>query len=149
MKTILFTIGAMLFLYSCSNREQGSNNTEIKNAKEVTTEKLELNNGNKWKADSITNINVKNLQAIIQKYNAGADKSLVASTSIGTELQAGIDKMISECKMKGPDHEALHKWLEPLIGAASKLKKTTSGNEATSLIKEIDERLNMYGQYFE
>ncbi|HEX6848421.1 MAG TPA: hypothetical protein VF144_15665, partial [Chitinophagaceae bacterium] len=60
-----------------------------------------------------------------------------------------VDKMISECKMKGPDHDALHKWLESLISEVSKLKRTTSEQEAAEIIKETDKHLKLYAQYFE
>lgn len=154
MKILWFAAILSILAISCSNDQQKGTKTETvpeeaKHEHEAAKEKLELNNGAKWKADISTNNNVKNLQAIVEKFNSGADKSIGAYTSTAAELQAGLDKMIAECKMKGPDHDALHKWLEPLIGNVAKLKKTTNEQEAAGIIKEIDEHLNLYAQYFE
>ena len=65
------------------------------------------------------------------------------------EDHGSLNKLISECKMTGADHDALHKWLEPLIGEMGKLKKSTNEQEAAGIVKEIDEQLKLYTQYFE
>lgn len=51
--------------------------------------------------------------------------------------------------MKGSDHDALHKWLEPLISEIAKLKKAVNEQEGAATIKEIEEHLKSYTQYFE
>ena len=154
MKIILLVATFSVFAISCGNDQQKATKTETtseeaKHENEAAKEKLELNNGARWKADSSTNNNVKNLQDIVEKFNSSNDRSISAYTSTATELQAGLDKMIAECKMKGPDHDALHKWLEPLIREVAKLKKTTNEQEAADIIKKIDEHLKLYAQYFE
>lgn len=154
MKILWTAVILSVLAISCSNDQQKGTKTEgvseeAKHEHEAAKEKLELNNNAKWKADSSTNNNVKNLQAIVEKFNNGADKSIGAYTAAGSELQVGLDKMIAECKMKGADHDALHKWLEPLIGDVRELKKSTNEREAAEIIKEIDQQLKLYSQYFE
>jgi hypothetical protein len=154
MKILWLAIILSVFATGCSNDQQKGTKIETvsgeaKHEHEAAKEKLELNNNAKWKADSSTNNNVKNLQAIIEKFNSGTDKSMGAYTATGSELQGGLDKMIAECKMKGPDHEAVHKWLEPLIGNVRELKKASNEQEAANIIKEIDQHLKLYAQYFE
>lgn len=51
--------------------------------------------------------------------------------------------------MKGPDHDALHKWLEPLLEETKELKNATEVKNAREKLKEIDERINLFAQYFE
>lgn len=154
MKILWHAVILSVIAISCSNDQQKGAETETvsgeaKHDHEGTEERLELNNNAKWKADSSTNNNVKNLQAIVEKFNKGADKSIGAYRAAGSDLQAGLDKMVAECKMKGPDHDALHKWLKPLIGDVSELKKSTGEQEAADLVKEIDNQLTLYAQYFE
>jgi len=63
-------------------------------------------------------------------------------------LQAGIDQMIKECRMKGPDHLALHKWLEPLMEQVNQLKQATNAASAKIHFSEVKKRLNIFNQYF-
>jgi hypothetical protein len=51
--------------------------------------------------------------------------------------------------MKGPDHDALHKWLEPFIVEVASLKSATTEQKAGDVLKEIQKRLHLYTQYFE
>ena len=107
---------------------------------------LVLNNGAKWKADSSTIGNV----ALLQKVISGAKKeSLDNFLQTATQLEAGLNKMVSECKMQGADHDALHQWLEPLMEKARDLKKVTSTETAATLLTEIDKQVNLFSQYFE
>jgi hypothetical protein len=113
---------------------------------EPTSEKLMLNNGAKWKVDKITNNNVIDLQQMAKPING---KSLKEYHMAGVALQNGITKMIRECRMKGPDHQALHKWLEPLMELVSKLSRATDATEAAHLYKETTAQLNLFNQYFQ
>jgi hypothetical protein len=116
--------------------------------RQESSEKLVLNNGAKWKVDQPTNINVKNLKALVAGFNNGKDRSLNGYRKIATDLQSGLDKMIRECRMKGPNHLALHKWLEPLMGDVSKLKQASTAASASGSFEAIKLQLNRYDQYF-
>ncbi|HEY9664027.1 MAG TPA: hypothetical protein V6C65_36715, partial [Allocoleopsis sp.] len=59
------------------------------------------------------------------------------------------DKMISECKMKGDDHEALHHWLELLIENTAKLKAASNKEEAEGIFGELQKQVSLFPQYFE
>ena len=149
----IITVSSLLAI-SCRNDQQSATRKETK-SEEVKHEhdsdagKLGLNNGARWKADSSTNNNVKELLAIVEKFNSSTARSVNTYNSTGIELQAGVDKMIRECKMKGPEHDALHKWLEPMIGEIAKLQKSTNEQEAAVVIRQIEEQLKLYPQYFE
>jgi hypothetical protein len=107
---------------------------------------LVLNNGAKWKADAATNQNVVLLRQIISGpppldhggYQQAAEK-----------LQEGLNKMVKECAMKGPDHEALHQWLVPLMGKVKALKNAGSAAHSDTVYKEIVQQINRYSTYFE
>jgi hypothetical protein len=65
MKKILFVLVCCAFLFACN---QGSNKTTMDERADHTHSEnvaLTLNNGAKWKVDSITNHNVVNLKTIL------------------------------------------------------------------------------------
>lgn len=110
---------------------------------------LTLNNGQKWKADAPTNENVVNMRTIVQNFSVEPHTDLSDYQILNGDLQKGVDKMIQECKMQGPDHDALHLWLEPLMKDVSELKKAGDIASAEKIFHSINERLGLYTQYFE
>jgi len=116
---------------------------------EISSEKLVLNNGAKWKVDRITNNNVNNLKQILKGFDNRADRSLKAYKKAGDDLQNGLTKMINECRMQGPNHLALHKWLEPLMVQVAKLKQASTNAAAAKSINFIGLQLNRFNQFFE
>jgi hypothetical protein len=146
---IAFITGLLLSCNSKNDQEKNSTTAVPVEKQQQPAEKetgLVLNNGAKWKADSTTLLNV----ALLQKIAAGARKeNLENYMQTATQLEEGISKMINECKMKGPDHEALHHWLEPLIERTKELKKATTVAEATTIFSEIERRINLFSEFFE
>ncbi|RYF88341.1 MAG: hypothetical protein EOO03_08630 [Chitinophagaceae bacterium] len=110
---------------------------------------LQLNNGSRWVADAPTNANVKNMQGIIENFDAGTDQSLAAHWAVSAQLHTALNKMISECRMKGANHDALHLWLEPLLNQVKQLKAASSENEASGIWQTIRTQVGYYNQYFE
>ncbi|MBY0349048.1 MAG: hypothetical protein GTN67_14760 [Hydrotalea flava] len=56
--------------------------------------------------------------------------------------------MIQECRMSGPEHEALHHWLEPLINESNTLISITDTTLAKNTFDKIDKHLDVYRYYF-
>jgi len=117
--------------------------------RQASSEKLVLNNGAKWKVDKTTDVNARNLKAILRGFNNGHGRSLAGYHKLAADLQSGLDKMIKECRMKGPDHLALHKWLEPLMDHVAKLKQAATVAAAVKSFQAVKLQLNRYDQYFE
>jgi len=143
------------FLMACSNQKPAeskaaaSSVTADDDNDSVTTGELVLNNGARWRVDAITNYHVNDLQAISKRFDKGRDRSLAAYKKARLDLQAGINKMIADCKMTGADHEALHKWLAPLIGRVAELEKAVTTEDAGEVYGGIKSQLDRYNQYFE
>lgn len=154
MKKIVIIILFSSILWACNHEKHSDHNANLNTSEKDSDQhesksiNLTLNNGAKWKADSTTNKNVKSLLISIQSFNDGADKSLLAYKNIAMGLQGGLNKMISECKMQGAEHEALHRWLEPLIEQVSKLKNAATVADAAQLYAAIQNQANLYNQYF-
>jgi hypothetical protein len=51
--------------------------------------------------------------------------------------------------MSGPDHEALHHWLKPLIHQVADLKKTTTVADAARSLNDIRAQVKLNAKYFE
>ena len=109
----------------------------------------ELNNGAKWQADASTNENVANLKSIINNFKTNADPAVEDYHAFQASFTDGISKMVKECKMQGPDHDALHVWLEPLMKDNKEMKEQTNKDALASTFNTINERVNIYPQYFE
>ena len=115
MKRIAMMLMFTGLLWGCnSNSSPNSETPEQPNDNAHAHETmLTLNNGQKWKADAPTNENVVDMRTIVQNFSAVPHTDLSDYQILNSDLQKGVDKMIQECKMKGPDHDALHLWLEP------------------------------------
>ena len=68
---------------------------------------------------------------------------------LGSDLANDEDTMIQQCTMKGTDHEALHKWLEPILNQTNQLKNITDTAAARNIFDAVDKRIDEYYQYFE
>jgi hypothetical protein len=149
MKTILLLLCTAIFM-SCNS---GENKSGTKNQEEhvhtKTSTPLTLNNGKKWNADSATNKNVTNLQVITDNFKRTGSPSVTDYKNVGNELNTGIQKMITDCKMTGPDHEALHHWLEPVLKETNQLQKAADTFEAGRLFDSLSNHINSYYNFFE
>ena len=154
MKKILISILSAGMYASCSSSDQSPHQTPVKTEEQAVPAEhkheqvhgLSLNNGAKWQADASTNANVGALKNILALAKPTATEHYQAT---GKLLQAGLDKMIRECRMQGADHEALHQWLEPLMGQVQKLQEASSIEEAQTLYGELEKQLQVYDAYFE
>lgn len=150
MKQILTILLSVSLLAACNSNDKKSTaeSATVENHAyhDKITEGLVLNNGARWKADSTTVVNVGILQTIV----SGAQKeSLDNYTQKAKQLEDGLSKMISECTMKGADHDALHKWLEPLMEKTKDLKEASAVSKAADILHDIEKQVNLFPQYFE
>jgi len=135
-------------LFSCNQSpDKSKTETHIGHSIEPTTE-LALNNGAKWKADSVTNHNVANLRSIADNFKIKSTSSVSSYQKLSANLNTGLNKMIKECKMTGADHDALHMWLQPILEENAELKNISDPEIAGTIFKSIDKRLDNYNNYF-
>lgn len=152
MKKLLVWLLATGFLVACNSHSEHTGTADSAAVDQQHEEHnkpstgLVLNNGEKWKSDSTTLVNVALMQTIV----ANAKKeSPLNYTQAATQLQDGLNKMVKECTMKGPDHDVLHQWLEPLMKQVKELSESTSVETASARLNEIEQQLNLFAQFFE
>ncbi len=107
---------------------------------------LALNNGARWKADSIT---IANVSLLKETLSVAKKEKLEDYLQTASQLQEGLNKMLSECKMKGEDHNALHQWLVPLMEKVKVLKTATTVEDAAAISTAIEKQVNLFTEYFE
>ena len=139
-KTILIVL--MLFMAGCANTPSESKTKAADPHATVTTQQttLQLNNGQKWKLDEATRWNIKPIKEHI------AQASHASGVLSGEELQKHADKLIKECRMTGPDHDALHAWLAPFLQHVQALK---TNRDAESATHAVNEDVKAFDTYFE
>ena len=91
----------------------------------------------KWKADDATRKNVAALTRVVND-DRYADEKMRAQ--LITDLQGEIDNLVKECTMKGPDHDALHVWLEQVLQDVKALKepKNEYAEAYAALRRDVD-----------
>jgi hypothetical protein len=147
MKKTFLLLSFSLLLFAC-NSSSDKTEEHAEHAHSETTN-LTLNNGAKWKADSITNNNVLDIKSIADNFKIKPSPSVNDYQLLGSDLKNGLDKMIKECKMTGPDHEALHQWLNPVLKNINELKSVSDTTGGSLIFKSIDKQLDEYHHYFE
>lgn len=110
---------------------------------------LALNNGEKWKSDDPTNMHAQNLIGLDQEFRPrAADANLEMFRNYADMLQQELNGMIKDCKMDGPDHDALHLWLEPVLHGVKELKNAETDEKAKEIDADLSEKIMKYDQFF-
>lgn len=156
MKPLLLLTAIVLFLAYCNGANHKADTahkhpaaTTTKEATSVTHmeagTKLTLNNGQKWKLDEPTRKNIGELKGIVDKAAAQPSPSY---HQVATDLQASTDKLIGECRMSGPDHDALHLWLQEYLPALKELHNDNKPVQQAAF-KTLQTKVQQFGDYFE
>lgn len=156
MKPLFFLSAIVLFLSYCTGESHkantGHNHFSAGEATEATPAAhtdpgtaLTLNNGQKWKLDEPTRKNVGEIKAIVDK---AAAQQAPDYHQVATDLQASTDKLIGECRMSGPDHDALHVWLQDYIPALKELHSTNKSIQKNAFAT-VHTEVEQFGKFFE
>lgn len=161
MKNFILILIVSLFAISC-NSGQKENHEQIvsdsiaptdheadMHSHDMSETGIALNNGAKWKSDESTTKNVNALAKVTEEFKASGKTELVDYKKVAADLQSQIDNLIKECRMKGPDHDALHGWLEPLMKMVKDLKDSPDAKAAQEKFNEIDQQIARFTNSFE
>ena len=157
MPTLILYLG---FAVSCSNsgeHKQDSSATEKTAAEHqdetvhASTEiKLSLNNGAKWNSDESTFTGMKRLEMTLYNFaNDNEEPSIADYNKLGVAL-ANIDNdIISQCSMKGKDHDQLHVLLAPMLENVDVIKNGKDLLEAKVNTEALSEAVAQFFKHFE
>ena len=144
---------ALLVLIACNNEKEVNHEnhqkSEMKDEQmdnkenhEETAGKVQLDNGKKWKANAETITGINNMSSLVQNGIAGKIEAVKLYDSLQVEFKTIFDK----CTMTGESHNQLHNYLIPIKGQLEKLK---AGNTDAKILKEMQEYLLTFKNYFE
>ena len=145
MKQLLIVM--LVALVSCTSKqaaEQVESKTVNDNKHTVTT--VPLNNGAKWKADEATR---KSVSAMMQIVTDTTYADPAKRQQLYTNLQAKIDKLVQECRMKGAEHDALRVWLEKVMKDLKELKEEEGDDEYRAAYAALKMDVASFYQAFE
>jgi hypothetical protein len=137
-----------LSILSCTNNvadkhDHNEDHTDH-DKKEAAEPGLSLNNGSKWTADDATRKNVAVLQSIVNEPN---NAGMQSREQVSAQLQAILDTLVKECKMKGPDHDALHLWLNNVLHDVKQLR-TAGERQYPQVWLKLKEDVESFRLYF-
>lgn len=147
---------ALLVLVACNSRKEekevnheNHQKAEMKDGQkddkeehEETSGKVQLDNGKKWKANAETTTGISNMSSLVQKGIAGKIEAVKLYDSLQVEFKTIFDKYT----MTGESHNQLHNYLIPIKGQLEKLK---AGKTDAEILKEMQEYLLTFKNYFE
>lgn len=148
MKNIIMIL-LIGFLAGCATgsevkEESSDSKTEVTNIEkeESTHGELQLNNGSKWKLDASTRLNIAELRETLG-YPVNKDYAKLAAS-----VREKTSKLVRECRMQGPDHDALHLWLENFLKDLKDLEDEKGKKQAES-IDDLRADLVEFDSFFE
>lgn len=138
-----------LLITACSNNEshigaKGGKHDKHDSAT-VAVVPLRLINNTKWRTDDATR---KNVAAMVRAVNDSNNIGTSRKQQLEQHLQATIDTLVQQCTMKGPDHDALHLWLEQVMHDLKSVKEETDDGYQKSYAALKRDVENFYA-YFE
>lgn len=158
LKNALLAFSIILFA-ACNNAteiEKATNITKVE-THEVDTvsghieyaNTLSLRNGAKWQTDESTRTHAAQLNTQVTVFNEKENLDLPAYHSFAADMQKELNGLTNDCKMKGPEHEALHVWLEPVLKEVNNIKTATTLENAKQATEKLTENVQKFNQYFD
>jgi ABC-type Zn2+ transport system substrate-binding protein/surface adhesin len=145
MKPIVFTL--ILFAFASCKESKKQDTIEVSTLHSNTwIREIELNDSNKWEANSETNEGVLKMKNSIKMHSTN---SLGEYYELAKQLNFDKNYVLKNCTMKGASHDNLHVWLLPLIAKIEALSAVKTIEEASKLKQSIEENINEYSNYFE
>ena len=107
-------------------------------------EGLSLNNGAKWKTDVSTRSNINEMRQMLSTVDSKSSNESLNQLSANLEKQT--NKLVSECTMKGPDHDALHVWLSDF---QNDLRNFKGSDNKQAQLSDLKTDIESFDQFFD
>lgn len=152
-KSVILSVFLLILLAGCKEKEAQAVTTEAPEKKEVLNKQeepawkkdIQLNNGQQWQANAETTEGILKMTELIEKSNPSTPEDY---QNLGKKLSDENNLVIKRCTMKGPSHDNLHIYLQPLIGKIGELQTVESSEKGKQLLVEIKDHLEAYHRYF-
>lgn len=137
-----------LFFIACTNpvSQKGEINKEKHDSHPVnSTKELQVNSGAKYRADEATRKNVVSIEQIV---NDSSNLGRENRAKLTKQLQTRINTLVQQCKMSGPEHDALHIWLEKVLEDLKEIKEK-EGDEYQKSYATLKKDVESFYTFFE
>ena len=144
---ILIVIFFFVSFLSCKKETQKNvvNTTETEEISLIDTLTLKLNNGDKWVANSETQIGIIKMDSIIKVFKTiGNDDYSI----LGKDLSKQTSFIIKSCNMIGESHDQLHVVLVPMLDEISTIKEANTIEESKSALNQLEDLIESYFSHF-
>lgn len=141
----LVFIGYLLIAGSSCN--QGAHEAD-QHEHATAIDTLSLDNGARWAVDSLTSDNVVSMKTMTDMFAVEPFPAMAMYQKYGSDMNKGLNKMISECKMSGPGHDMLHRWFEPIMKQTNELQTVSDSLMAKSIFDSVHARMDLFKTYF-
>jgi hypothetical protein len=140
MRYFIYLLLSIIVITSCGESASES--------KEVKTENIEPETAKKMNANAETSEGMLMMQHMIISFNEMNEEDKNYAVLLG-ELGYQCDYIIKNCTMKGDDHTALHKMLEPILTSVQKAKNADSNEKIDAELKSIVSITELFFETFE
>ena len=144
MSRNILLLCAGLFL-ACNSQETTHRRVDTADKHQTV---LSLNNGIKWKSDENTRTHVAKLNAEITAFNNLEAPDKEEYHALASAMQDELNRLISDCKMKGAKHDVLHAWLEPVLASVKELKNAGLVLQQAETVRKLTTQVQEFDQYF-
>ena len=110
---------------------------------------LVLNNGEKWETDEPTRLHAQNLIAFSDTFQLRTEGSPADQLVYANAVDAELNQLVTDCKMTGKEHDALHLWLEPVIEDVKQLKQAIKSDTGSEAASRLSKDIKKFNQFFE
>ncbi len=149
MKTKCILIIFFLVSYSSCKKVTENNVTNSVETEAISlldTLTLRLNNGEKWIANTETQIGIIKMDSIITSFKSNKEDDFM---ELGQKLSKQTSFIIKSCDMTGVAHDQLHVVLVPMLDEISILKESEDAIESKKALVELESLIEAYFKHFE
>lgn len=123
--------------------------TAVQEHEAIQENTLALNHGAKWTVDESTRKHTDRLYQLVSAFHEKATPDFSAYQNFANGLQAELNLLISDCRMKGAEHDMLHHWLEPVLKDVKDLMNTTNSEAAAAVVTTLTTDMRKFNQFFD
>lgn len=141
MKKWVLISATLLLIVSCSeNASTSMDEADPKKVEEKDSPDVQLNEGERWEANSATVQGIENLTEMVTTFDAAEEDY----DTLQSNLRDEFGLIFQNCTMKGEAHEQLHNYLLPLMDLFGNLTLEDPEDE----LAKIKEHLARFDTYF-
>ena len=149
---IVLTASFLAVLLNCVNDKPKEVNSPEKQETHIQQPEIQywqneisLNQGEKWIANEETTLGIQNMLTLIEDSSPSTPKEY---RELGAALNEEKNLLLKRCTMKGPPHDNLHIYLQPLLTWIAALQEADSSEKAREQLSFIKAHLEEYKNYF-